>query len=255
MTAGLLTIGRFAQLTRLSVKQLRRYDELGLLAPASVDEQTGYRFYHRGQARTAATVAMLRELDIPLAVVRELLTAGEERAVALLATERSRRADELARAARSIAALTQLIDDGHMLGADVSVVRDPPRRLATLRAPGDPERMATTTTALATAMAALVPDPSPPFVALFPLDLPTEFDIVLGVELTDPPPGTQPLDLPGGPVASTIHAGPVDTVALSWWPLLAWVHERGLEPSGPVRERYFRDHTVLTVPIKEDHTR
>ena len=41
MTAGLLTIGRFARLTRLSVKQLRRYDELGLLAPAFVDADTG----------------------------------------------------------------------------------------------------------------------------------------------------------------------------------------------------------------------
>lgn len=216
MTTGLLTIGRFAQLTRLSVKQLRRYDDLGLLAPASVDEQTGYRFYHRRQARTAATVALLRELDVPLAVVRELLTAGDERAVALLARERSRRAAELDRAARSVAALTQLIEDGPMPDAEVCIGRDPSRRLATLQAPGDPEHMAAVTTALAAAMAALLPAPSPPFVALFPLDLPPAFDIVLGVELTDAPPGTRPVELPGGPSASTVHAGPVDTVALSW---------------------------------------
>ncbi|MGW2218150.1 MerR family DNA-binding transcriptional regulator, partial [Nonomuraea sp. NPDC001684] len=38
----LLPIGQFARLGRLSVKQLRHYDELGLLRPAYVDEVTGY---------------------------------------------------------------------------------------------------------------------------------------------------------------------------------------------------------------------
>jgi len=92
VSTGLLTIGRFARLMRLSVKQLRRYDELGLIAPASVDAETGYRFYHQRQARTAATVALLRELDVPLAVVRELLVADDERAAELLGAQRARRA-------------------------------------------------------------------------------------------------------------------------------------------------------------------
>ena len=39
----LLSIGAFAQATRLSPKALRLYDELGLLRPARVDEWTGYR--------------------------------------------------------------------------------------------------------------------------------------------------------------------------------------------------------------------
>lgn len=255
MTAGLLSIGRFAQLTRLSVKQLRRYDELGLLAPASVDEHTGYRFYHRRQARTAATVALLRELGIPLAVVRELLVADEVQAIELLAVQRARRTAELDRATRSVAALTQLIDDGPTPDTEVSTRLEPPRRLATLRAASDPESMTATTTALAGSMTALLPDPSPPFLALFPLDLPAGFDVVLGVELPEAPPGTEWLEIPGGRVASTVHSGPIDTISLSWWPLLAWVHERGLEPSGPVRELYLDDHTThLTVPIQEEQT-
>ncbi|MDQ1012426.1 DNA-binding transcriptional MerR regulator [Streptomyces sp. V4I23] len=45
MQDGLLTIGRFARLCRLSVKQLRHYDEMGLLAPARVDAGSGYRYY------------------------------------------------------------------------------------------------------------------------------------------------------------------------------------------------------------------
>ncbi len=39
----LLPIGRFARLCRLSVKQLRHYDDLGILSPAWTDPASGYR--------------------------------------------------------------------------------------------------------------------------------------------------------------------------------------------------------------------
>ncbi|CAA9490265.1 MAG: hypothetical protein AVDCRST_MAG13-1700 [uncultured Solirubrobacteraceae bacterium] len=63
-----LATGRSAQPTRSSAKQLRRHDELGLLAPAVVDPASGYRFSHTRQARTAATIAQLRKLNVPLGV-------------------------------------------------------------------------------------------------------------------------------------------------------------------------------------------
>ncbi|CAN5921022.1 hypothetical protein BH23ACT10_BH23ACT10_12910 [soil metagenome] len=40
---SLVPIGRFSKMTRLSVKALRLYDELGLLDPAWVDPSSGYR--------------------------------------------------------------------------------------------------------------------------------------------------------------------------------------------------------------------
>ena len=40
----LMPIGRFSRLTGLTVKALRHYSELGLLRPASIDPDTGYRF-------------------------------------------------------------------------------------------------------------------------------------------------------------------------------------------------------------------
>ena len=51
----LIGIGELAPRVRLSVKQLRSYDELGLLAPTYVDADTGYRYYDRGQARTVGS--------------------------------------------------------------------------------------------------------------------------------------------------------------------------------------------------------
>lgn len=44
---GLLSIGRFARLSGLSIGALRHYDEIGLLAPAETDRVTGYRRYRR----------------------------------------------------------------------------------------------------------------------------------------------------------------------------------------------------------------
>jgi biotin carboxylase len=84
----LIGIGEFARRVRLSVKQLRSYNELGLLAPAYVDPDSGYRYYHRGQARTAITIALLRSLDVPLSDVHELLVADEPQSVALLEDDR-----------------------------------------------------------------------------------------------------------------------------------------------------------------------
>jgi DNA-binding transcriptional MerR regulator len=77
--ANLMPIGRFARAVRLSVKALRHYDDEGLLVPALVDRQTGYRYYARDQARDAVMIAMLRSLDLPLASIREALCGSASR--------------------------------------------------------------------------------------------------------------------------------------------------------------------------------
>lgn len=46
-----MTIGRFAQLSGLSIHALRHYDDVGLLEPAVVDAATGYRRYRAGRFR------------------------------------------------------------------------------------------------------------------------------------------------------------------------------------------------------------
>ncbi|MBW8795165.1 MAG: MerR family transcriptional regulator [Streptomyces sp.] len=73
----LLTIGAFAARSRLSAKALRLYDRLGLLAPAHVDEVTGYRYYRAGQVERARLVALLRQLDMPLARIAEVVEAAD----------------------------------------------------------------------------------------------------------------------------------------------------------------------------------
>jgi DNA-binding transcriptional MerR regulator len=81
----LLTIGAFAARTRLSAKALRLYDRLGLLAPVHVDEASGYRYYRAEQVERARLVALLRQLDMPLALIAEVVEADGEPAAGLLA--------------------------------------------------------------------------------------------------------------------------------------------------------------------------
>ena len=62
----LVPIGRFAQATRLSLRALRLYDERGLLLPARVDGDSGYRYYRPDQVETGRTIALLRAAGMPL---------------------------------------------------------------------------------------------------------------------------------------------------------------------------------------------
>src|SRR5919197_3392344 len=69
-TRQLLSIGMFAQLSGLTVKALRHYDQIDLLKPAHVDESSGYRYYALAQARTAEAIRTLRAPEVPLDEVR-----------------------------------------------------------------------------------------------------------------------------------------------------------------------------------------
>lgn len=68
----LMTIGAFAERTRLSPKALRLYGRLGLLPPVRTDPVNGYRFYREDQIADARLVALLRRLGMPLHVIADI---------------------------------------------------------------------------------------------------------------------------------------------------------------------------------------
>jgi PPM family protein phosphatase len=70
----MLTIGEFARRAGLTPKALRIYDELGLLSPAAVDADSGYRFYDPAQLGRARLIAELRRIEMPLARIAEVVT-------------------------------------------------------------------------------------------------------------------------------------------------------------------------------------
>jgi DNA-binding transcriptional MerR regulator len=72
-----LAIGDFSRMTHLSVKALRHYHDLGLLAPAAIDPVSGYRFYELAQVPMAQVIRRLRDLGMPLDEIRQVLRAPD----------------------------------------------------------------------------------------------------------------------------------------------------------------------------------
>ncbi|WP_113703501.1 MerR family transcriptional regulator [Nonomuraea lactucae] len=280
MDEDLLPIGQFARLGRLSVKQLRHYDELGLLAPAYVDAGTGYRYYRASQARVALSIGLLRSLDVPLTVIAEVL-AG---AAGALDSVRDGLEAELARRRRTLASLERVMTEG-LPSSRVRVVTEPARRVGVVR-----ERAASwadvsrATSAGVARLMALLPAGDRPdgpgraaevavpgqgavvqLIGLFPVDLddPVEVAValVLGPGAVRSLPGGVAVEvLPGGAFACATHVGPYDQIPLTAHAVLAWCAERRHEVRGPIREAYVSNPAVtppdqlvthLMIPLEE----
>jgi DNA-binding transcriptional MerR regulator len=69
----MFSIGEFAKVGTVSVRTLRLYDEMGLLHPARVDPETGYRYYAADQLRQLNRIIALKELGLTLAQARQLI--------------------------------------------------------------------------------------------------------------------------------------------------------------------------------------
>jgi DNA-binding transcriptional MerR regulator len=74
---AMLTIGDFSRATLLTIKTLRHYDDTGVLEAAEVDPRTGYRRYLISQIPQAQMIKRLRELQMPLNEIRQLLASPD----------------------------------------------------------------------------------------------------------------------------------------------------------------------------------
>jgi DNA-binding transcriptional MerR regulator len=69
-------IGDFSRIARVSARQLRFYDEIGLLVPAHSDPQTGYRYYTVAQLGELNRILVLKDLGFNLDQVREIVSSN-----------------------------------------------------------------------------------------------------------------------------------------------------------------------------------
>lgn len=70
-----MPIKEFADISGVSVRTLHYYDEIGLLKPAYVDAQTGYRFYDRKSLLRLQEILFYRELDFSLKSIQEIISS------------------------------------------------------------------------------------------------------------------------------------------------------------------------------------
>ncbi|ULE32834.1 MerR family transcriptional regulator [Mycobacterium sp. IDR2000157661] len=105
-----LPIGDFSRMTQLSVKTLRHYHEVGLLAPHRVDPASGYRYYTPDQVPTAQVVRRLRELGMPIADVRAVLTSAPAERNALIGGHLERLEHQLAATRSAVESLRAILE-------------------------------------------------------------------------------------------------------------------------------------------------
>jgi DNA-binding transcriptional MerR regulator len=66
-------IGEFSRLARVSRRMLYYYEEVGLLAPAHTDKETGYRYYSAAQLPRLNQILALKELGLTLEQIKQML--------------------------------------------------------------------------------------------------------------------------------------------------------------------------------------
>ena len=251
-------IGAFARVAQVSVRTLHHYDDIGLLPPAQVDPQTGYRWYRADQLQRLNRILALRDLGLPLPEVRKVvddeISIDELRGMLRLrqAEARDRMAAEAERLSRVEARLRQMETEGRVGDYDVVVK------------PVDAQHVALVdTTATSFGNAALGPifgrlfgelygeldragvAPAGPTIALYEESevaaAPIKVMACVPIDETDDITSDriEVADVPAIPrAATTIHRGSMAHVEEAYRALLRWAEETGEQIDGFSREIY-----------------
>jgi DNA-binding transcriptional MerR regulator len=247
-------IGDFARATHLSVKALRHYHEEGLLAPAEVDPDSGYRRYDLAQIPTAQVIRRLRDLDMPLEDIRGVLRATDLAARGELITRHLRRLEqELSRTQNAVASLRDLLEHP---APDLPVEHRsvPLMRVAAISAqvamadlgPWYNGALGELYATLSAQDAALAGDAGGVFAGALFSDEFGQATVYLPVSAPFRATGrVEALELPPVELAVIAHSGPHDTIDRAYGALADHVTRHALAIEGPIREFY---------PVNRHHT-
>ena len=75
----MLKIGDFSKLSRVSIRMLRHYDDIGLMKPAETDAFTGYRYYREDQLLVIGRITALKDMGFALADIIRILEIYDDR--------------------------------------------------------------------------------------------------------------------------------------------------------------------------------
>ncbi len=261
----LLPIGRFARLSGLTVKALRHYGEIGLLEPAYVDEESGYRYYVLAQARRAEGIRRLRSLGLPLDEVREVLDAPAELLRDRLLSHRAHLEARAIELQAIVAELTLLIEGKEMLVPDAEEVTIP----LDLHVEEVPEQRALVVTDRAHAddMSTVVPrqieevrahledlglaSAGPPFCVCPFADQDGMLESKSGWPVAEDVPGSGRIEsivLPPTRALVMKHRGPYEDLSRSYRLMSEVMRRHGLRPAGDPREVYVTDPEEIPEP-------
>ncbi len=128
----LYKIGMFAQMNHVTVKTLRFYEEQGIVIPAHVDEETGYRYYTMGQMADLHQISALKQAGFTLEDIKSLKNGGDEAGFL-----NRKKADIMARISELTRQLSviegYLAEEGGSLDAPVLIKKIPAVTAATMQ--------------------------------------------------------------------------------------------------------------------------
>jgi DNA-binding transcriptional MerR regulator len=244
----LVSIGDFSRMTFLSVKALRHYHEVGLLPPAEIDPESGYRRYELAQVPTAQVIRRLRELGMPLEAVREVIEAPDVGARnAAIGAHLRRMEGELEQTRATVKSLRLLLDETAPAPIAVSYRIEEPSVALAVRAEIEHDDMFRWLDEAFAELRAAVVEREGVDGALFSAELmEEEFGEVVALV-----PGrgesrgrVQALELPRVEYAVAVHAGPLEAVDRTYAALGSVVAERAIGVQGPLRENYLADERI-----------
>ena len=257
----LVSIGDFSRMTHLSVKALRFYHDQGLLEPARIDPDTGYRFYEPAQVPVAQVIRRFRDLDMPLDQVKAVLQAPDQqtRTQEIIAHLTAMEA-KLAEMQMSVASLRALLE-GPPAGPVVEFRSIPATQVLAIRDTVTAEEAwawgggAFEEIYGRIGAAGLVP--AGPGGALFPAGFfeleRAELTAFVPVDRTPAAAGrVRPLTLPGVEAAVMLHAGAFGDIDQTYGQLGTVIAERAIGVDGPIRESYL---SPLTEPAPAEGSR
>ena len=246
-------IGDFSKLSKVSVKALRYYDEIGLLKPARVDPFTGYRYYSADQLPRLNRILALKDLglslqqiarlldnELPSAQIRGMLRMKQAQIEQQVALER-------ARLARVEAHLRQIEQEDTMPTYEVVLKRLEPQTVVAIRdvVPtfGDQGALWKELAAYLKQHGAKAAGPS------LTIYHDTEYkerevDLEVATPVSEPVPGNERVmvrELPGAEsMACVVHQGSYEGLGQAYTALLAWIEANAYRIVGPSREVYLR---------------
>jgi effector-binding domain-containing protein/DNA-binding transcriptional MerR regulator len=244
---NLLPIGRFSEMCRLSIPALRHYDELGLLPPAAVDPDTGYRYYSTAQAIDAERIRTLRFLEMPLPEIRALLAGDPGRTRSLLEGHRRRLAEQAERQRYAITLLDSMLRDDPPAAYEIHLRETVPQLAAAIRGRAAWAELGPFVEASLMDVFRVAGDQgvrfAGPAYAIYHHADSSEAEVELEVgmpvaEQVEAAGRVVAITVPGGLVAATVHRGRYEDIGPAYRALAEWIADHGHETAGPPREMY-----------------
>lgn len=112
MDEPLMKIGEIAAFFNVSVKAIRIYEKKGIIVPAKIDPETGYRYYTADQVRTLNVLLELKTLGFSLSEIKDIISGGLDKSDLMTALVRKRLAwqDTIAAAENKIDAIDKITE-------------------------------------------------------------------------------------------------------------------------------------------------